>query len=116
MAFSRRSTSPEPSSRMQPGSILAVLSLEFMSTPLALCTDLSGHRKRLESISPVNKGCRQRPHPYLIPCRNTYLPLKEARCVSQISLVNGSGPPLAPMYSLADQNVLPSDGSTTVEL
>lgn len=48
--------------------------------------------------------------------RCTYLPLNEAICVSQISLVNGSGPPLAPMYSLADQNVLPSDGSTTVEL
>jgi hypothetical protein len=44
------------------------------------------------------------------PCRFTYLARKEVRCVSQISL-----PPLFPMYSLADQKVLPS-ASSTVEL
>jgi len=62
-----------------------------------------GHRAR-------KRECEQAPalpkiEPYL------YCTVNEAMCVRQISLL-----PSRPIYSLADQKVNPSDGSTTVEL
>ncbi len=52
------------------------------------------------------------PAPFLIgPCCYTYLARKEVICVRQMSLS-----PSVPMYSLADQKVVPSVGSSTVVL